>query len=81
MFDKLDELKNSASILKIAKSGEVQQLMSLLKETGGVEEAAKKASTGDTAALMSMVQTLLQDEQGASLIETIQKQADEAGLK
>lgn len=77
----LENQQNTASLLKLAKSGEVQELMSILKQSGEVEDAAKQASKGDTTALLSMVQNLMQSEQGATLIQNIQKQAKDAGLE
>lgn len=69
-----------AGLQKLAKTGEVQQLMGMLQKNGAVQEAAKSASTGDTAALMGMVQQLMSTSEGAELIGSIQKKAKEAGI-
>lgn len=73
--------KNAKSFQELAKSGEVQQLMSLLQKNGGVTEAAKSASKGDSAALLGMVQNLMSTPEGADLIENIQKKAKDAGIE
>lgn len=72
---------NSANLQQLAKSGEVQQLMSLLQQNGGVQNAAKSASGGNPAELLGMVQQLMNTEEGANLIGNIQKKAKEAGIE
>ncbi len=72
---------NAAGLQKLAKSGDVQKLMSLLEEKGSVKEAAKSASKGDASALVGMVQQLMSSAEGAHLIESIQQKAKEAGIE
>lgn len=73
--------KNGKSFQALAKSGEVQQLMAMLEQNGSVQDAAKSASKGDTSALLGMVQQLMHSQEGADLIEDIQKKAKEAGIE
>lgn len=73
--------KNAKSFQDLAKTGEVQQLMTLLQKNGSVTEAAKSASKGDSGALLGMVQNLMATEEGAELINSIQKKAKEAGIE
>lgn len=73
--------KNAKSFQDLAKSGEVQQLMTLLQSKGSVTDAAKSASKGDSAALLGMVQELMSTKEGADLIGSIQKKAKDAGIE
>lgn len=74
-----------ASLQKLAKSGEVQQLMSMLQQNTGegnsLQDAAKSASKGDTTALLGMVQKLMSSEEGATLISNIQQKAKDEGIE
>lgn len=72
-------MKNRAAITKLAASQEARQLMGLL-EGMGVQQAARSAVKGDTAALISMVEGLVSSQQGAELARKIQEQARQAGL-
>lgn len=81
MFGKGSEKINPAAVQKLAQTGEVQQLMELLQKNGSVQDAAKKASGGDTSALLGMVQQLMSTEEGADLIQNIQKKAKDAGIE
>lgn len=69
------------TLQQLAKSGEVQQLMSMLQKNGGVDDAAKSASKGNPAALLGMVQQIMSTQEGADLIENIQKKAKDAGIE
>lgn len=69
------------SLLKLSKTGEVQQLMSLLQQNGSLDQAAKSASSGDTTQLLSMVKQVMSSTEGAELIEHIQQKAKDAGIE
>ena len=73
-------VKNRQAIAQLAKSREAQSLMELLQQKGGVQEAAAEAAAGNPAALIGMMEKLMQDQQGAQLVERIQDQAKRAGL-
>lgn len=61
--------QNRAAISKLAQSGDAQRLMELLRQGGGVEQAAQAAAAGDPAALMAMMDRLMHTPEGAALVE------------
>ena len=48
-------VKDPAALARLAQSGEARQLVSLLKQSGGVQEAARAAADGDPGQLMQMM--------------------------
>lgn len=40
-------VKDPAALARLAQSGEARQLVSMLKQSGGVQEAAQAAADGD----------------------------------
>ena len=72
-------VKDPAALARLAQSGEARQLVSLLKQSGGVQEAARAAG-GDPGQLMQMMDRLLNTREGAELVERISWQAKESGL-
>lgn len=85
MFSKNDtttEKKPDTKVLQaLAQSGEAQKIMTMLQKNDTLEEAAKSASKGDSKALLAMVQQLMSSQEGASLVENLQKKAKDAGIK
>lgn len=73
--------QNRAAISKLAQSGDAQRLMELLRQGGGVEQAAQAAAAGDPAALMAMMDHLMHTPEGAALVDRIGTQAKQAGLE
>lgn len=73
--------QNRAAISKLAQSGDTQRLMELLRQGGGVEQAAQAAAAGDPAALMAMMDRLMHTPEGAALVDRIGTQAKQAGLE
>ena len=73
--------QNRAAISKLAQSGDAQRLMELLRQGGGVEQAAQAAAAGDPAALMVMMDRLMHTPEGAALVDRIGTQAKQAGLE
>ena len=73
-------VKDPAALARLAQSGEARQLVSLLKQSGGVQEAARAAADGDPGQLMQMMDRLLNTREGAELVERISRQAKESGL-
>lgn len=74
-------VKNREAIAKLAASSDARQLMEMLGRMGGVQQAAKAAAGGDTGALVSMVERLMQSEDGAKLAQSISQKAKQAGLE
>ena len=73
--------QNRVAISKLAQSGDAQRLMELLRQGGGVEQAAQAAAAGDPAALMAMMDRLMHTPEGAALVDRIGTQAKQAGLE
>ena len=73
--------QNRAAISKLAQSGDAQRLMELLRQGGGVEQAAQAAAAGDPSALMAMMDRLMHTPEGAALVDRIGTQAKQAGLE
>ena len=73
--------QNRAAISKLAQSGDAQRLMELLRQGGGVEQAAQAAAAGDPAALRDMMNRLMSTGEGAGLVEKLSSQAKQAGLE
>ena len=65
-------VKDPAALARLAQS--------LLKQSGGVQEAARAAADGDPGQLMQMMDRLLNTREGAELVERISWQAKESGL-
>ncbi len=76
----LDLVKNREAISKLAQSSDAQNLMRLLQQSGGVQDAAQAAAAGDPSALVKKVQQLMDTQEGAQLIERISRQARKHGL-
>lgn len=75
-----DLVKNRDAISKLAQSSDAQRLMQLLKQGGGVEDAAQKAAAGDAGELIARMKKLMNTQEGAQLVERISKQAKESGF-
>ena len=75
-----DLVKNKEALNRLARSGDAQRLVSLLKQSGGVQEAARAAADGDPGQLMQMMDRLLNTREGAELVERISRQARQSGL-
>lgn len=73
--------QNRAAISKLAQSGDARRLMELLRQGGGVEQAAQAAAAGNPAALMAMMDRLMHTPEGAALVDRIGTQAKQAGLE
>lgn len=73
--------KQRNAIAQLANSGDAQQLMALLRQRGGVQEAAQAAAEGNPSQLMTMMQQLMSTKEGAELVERIGTQAKKAGLQ
>ncbi len=80
-FPAAELARNREAISQLAHSSDAQQLMALLRQRGGVQEAAEAAAAGDTSALMSMMDQLMKTKEGADLVNRIGTQAKKAGLE
>lgn len=74
--------KNRDAIARLAKSSDAQKLMELLqRQSGQVKQAAQEAAAGDPSQLMAMMDQLMHSREGAELVDRIDSQAKQAGLK
>ena len=74
--------KNRDAITRLAKSSDAQKLMELLqKQSAQVKQAAQQAAAGDPAQLMAIMDQLMHSKEGAELVDRIDSQAKQAGLK
>jgi len=53
----------------------------MLRQQGGVQQAAEAAAAGDTSGLMALMEQLMNTKEGAQLVERIGDQAKKAGLQ
>ena len=74
-------VKNRDAIRQLAQSGEAKQLVSMPQQNGSVETAAQAAAKGKPQELMSMLQGLLNTQEGAQLVQRIEQQARQSGLE
>lgn len=74
--------KNQEAIARLAQSDDAQKLRALLnRQSGGVQQAAKAAASGDPSQLMAIMDQLMHSKEGAELVDRIGAQAKQAGLK
>lgn len=73
-------MKNRDAISKLAQSNDAQRLMELLRQEGGVQDAAQAAAEGNPSELIKRVQKLMNSKEGAQLVERISQQAKKSGL-
>lgn len=74
-------MKHPEALAQIAQLEQTQQIMALLRQSGDVQRAAEAAAAGEPAALVKMVEQLLQNKQGAQLVNQIGEEAKKAGLE
>ena len=75
-----DLVKNKEALNRLARSGDAQRLMELLRQGGGIQGAAEAAVKGDTSQLVGMMQRLMNTPEGGELVERISRQARQSGL-
>ena len=68
------------AIARLARSGDAQQLMKLLKKESNMQGAAQAAAAGNPGELLGMLRRLMSTPEGTKLIETISQKAKESGL-
>ena len=63
-------MKDPSKLEKLRDAPETQQIFSLLSQsTGDLEAAANRAAKGDAAQLTDAIRKLMQDPEGAKLIQ------------
>lgn len=80
-FDELLKGKEAASLMKdpsklerLRDAPETQKIFSMLSQsTGGLEAAAERAAKGDTAQLADAIRNLMQNPEGARLIQKMKE--------
>lgn len=77
---KAAQLKDKGAVQQLLRSEDTRRMMELLGTQDNVKGAAKAAAAGDPARLMGMMQNLMNDPEGAKLIERITRQAEQSGL-
>ena len=78
--DMAKRMQDSAAVRKLLASEDTRRMMQLLEQQGGVKEAARSAAGGDPTRIMEMMQTLMNSQEGAQLVERIKGQAEQSGL-
>ncbi|NCE63380.1 hypothetical protein D1159_02000 [Pseudoflavonifractor sp. 524-17] len=70
-------LKNRAALEALLRSPDTQKLMSMLEQAGGdgLQKAAASAANGDPSALKGMMDQVMRSEEGAAVVNRLQKQA------
>ena len=68
------------AIARLARSGDAQQLMKLLKKENNMQGAAQAAAAGNPGELLGMLKRLMSTPEGTKLIENISQRAKESGL-
>lgn len=68
-------LKNKAAVKGLMDSPDTKALMSLLNQNagGGLKNAANAALNGDTAALMGLMQQVMDSKEGAELVHRMER--------
>ena len=70
--------KNPAALRALMQSRDGQALMQMLTQGGGgagLQRAVQSAAKGDTAAMVQMVNRIMESPEGAELVERINKAA------
>lgn len=68
-------LKNKDTLSALLRSPDTQKLMAMLNQNagGGLKEAANAAAKGDTSALMNLMNQVMNSQEGAAVVDRIQK--------
>ena len=74
------DLKGNGAVRDLLQSRETKRMVELLGNREDVHGAAKAAAKGNPSQLMNMMQQLMNDPEGAKLMELITKQVRDAGL-
>ena len=74
-------LKNPSALKTLLGSPEAKQLLTLLNAHTGLKAAAQQAKAGDTAALMAMVNDVMNRPEGAKLMAQLQSKLPDQDKK
>ena len=76
--EELLHARNSQKIGQLMNDPETQKIFAMLSQTtgGGLEQAADKASKGDTTQLVSAIRQLMQNPEAAKLMENMKRKLD-----
>lgn len=67
-------MKDPSKLEKLRDAPETQKIFSMLSQsTGDLESAAERAAKGDTAQLAGAIRRLMQDPEGARLIQKMKE--------
>ena len=67
-------MNDKGKLEKLRDAPETQRIFSLLSQsTGNLESAAERAAKGDTAQLTDAIRRLMQDPEGAKLIQKMKE--------
>lgn len=67
-------MKDPSKLEKLRDAPETQKIFSMLsRSTGDLESAAQRAAKGDTAQLAGAIRQLMQDPEGAKLIQKMKE--------
>lgn len=70
-------LQHKEVLVALLHSPDTQKLMSMLEQRAGsgLQQAAASAAKGDPSALMELMNSVMQSQEGAAVVERIQKAA------
>ncbi len=67
-------LNDPTAIRTLVQSPQARELIQMLQRQGDLNEAAKQAKNGDTAALQSMLNRVGQSPEGGRVLDSLKKQ-------
>ena len=68
-------LKDKAAVERLTRSPDTKALMEMLSRSGGLQAAAEAAMKGDTSQLQGLLSKLMQDPEGARVVERLNRSA------
>ena len=68
-------LKDKAAVERLTQSPDAKALMEMLQRKGGLQAAAGAAMKGDASQLQGLLSQLMQDPEGAKVVERLNRSA------
>ena len=68
-------LKDKAAVERLTQSPDAKALMEMLQRKGGLQAAAEAAMKGDASQLQGLLSQLMQDPEGAKVVERLNSSA------
>lgn len=68
-------LKDKTAVERLTQSPDAKALMEMLNRTGGLQAAAEAAMKGDASQLQGLLSKLIQDPEGAKVVERLNRSA------